>query len=74
MVLGMRNTARPSSCLDYLFVTNNNQGFPMDTKIASPMEVRRRMGGRDWFRFLLRKLLKFLLTLIVISPPPPLTW
>lgn len=40
MILGMSKAARPHSCLDSLFVINNNQGFPMDTQKASSTEVR----------------------------------
>lgn len=39
MILGMSKAARPRSCLDSLFVINNNQGFPMDTQKASSTEV-----------------------------------
>lgn len=64
----MRNTARPPSCLGSRCVRNNNQGFPMGTKVASPTQVRWGMGGRDWFRLLVRKPPRFLLTLFVIYP------
>lgn len=63
MILGMRNAAKPPCYLDPLFVRNNNHGFLIGTQVASPLEVRGRMGGRDWSRFLLRKLPRFLLTL-----------
>lgn len=63
MILRMRHAAKPPCYLDSLFVRNNNRGFLMGTKVASPLEVRWRMGERDWSRFLLRKLSRFLLTL-----------
>lgn len=63
MILGMRNAAKPPCNLDSLSVRNNNHGFLMGTRVASLLEVRWRMGGRDWSRFHLRKLPRFLLTL-----------
>lgn len=40
VILGMRNAAKPPCFLDSLFARNNNPGFLMGNKVASPMEGR----------------------------------